>query len=313
MRYGSVLCGLVKSVEFLTLQIGGHSVRIMSPENVTNADFACRLCGKKELYLYYCLGNQDEFKYYRCPVCGLVNYDLAAGLDQEQYTELIDPNDDSAKRNHDKDDTWRFIENYLPDAGSYLDIGSGSGRLLCLAKRAGWSVKGLELSPEMAKHASESTGVEVRAMNFLDCEPRPDDQYDLVSLRHVIEHLPDSQLAMRKIKALLKPGGYALLEFPNVNSLNKRLKRLTVGSGLYRRRFKKSFVPGHCNEFCRASFEYLLEQTGFSLVRWETYSSNPVTNLIYNVIHVGNKARALIRVSEEGISRAEFTEETVGS
>ncbi len=282
----------------MTLLMRRHSVRSMSNKNVTTADFACRLCGKNDLSLYFCLGNRDEFKYYRCPNCGLVNYDLAAGIDQEQYTEFIDPNDDCAERNHDKDDTWRFIEKHMPVPGSYLDIGSGSGRLLCLAKRSGWSVKGLELSPEMAKHASESTGVEVRAMNFLECEPRPDDKYDLVSLRHVIEHLPDSQLAMKKIKLLLKPGGHALLEFPNVESANKRLKRWAVRSGLYNRKFKEGFVPGHCNEFCRASFEYLLEQTGFTLVRWETYSSTPITNLLYNAIHIGNKARALIRVSE---------------
>ena len=272
-----------------------NSVPVMASNVNNSAGFACRLCGKSELYLYYCLGNRDEFKFYRCPVCGLVNYDLAAGVDQEQYTELVDPNDDSAKRNHDKDDTWRFVQKHLPVPGDYLDIGSGSGRLLALAKRTGWSAKGLELSSAMAKHASESVGVEVRTANFLECEPRPDDQYDLVTLRHVLEHLPDSVGAMNKINALLKPDGYALLEFPNVDSANKRLKRIMVWMGLYKRKFKESFVPGHCNEFCRSSFEYLLAQTGFSLVRWETYSSKPLTNCLYNTIHVGNKARALIQ------------------
>jgi hypothetical protein len=36
--------------------------------------------------------------------------------------------------------------------------------------------------------------------------------------------------------------------------------------------------PGHVNEFCRKSFEYLLDKTGFELVVWRTYSNRPVAN-----------------------------------
>jgi SAM-dependent methyltransferase len=263
------------------------------------ASFSCRLCGGSSLYLYYTLGAHDQFRYYRCPSCKLVNYDLGGGLDQSQYTELVDPLDDTAPRNLDKDATWRFIERYVPAPGSFLDIGCGPGRLLYLAKRAGWTVRGLELSAAMAEFARERLDAEILVADFLDYRPRPEDRFDLVSLRHVLEHLRDPLFAMRKINGLVKPGGRAILEFPNIDAADKRLKRLLIEWGLHRRKYGEDFVTGHCNEFCRTSFEHLLAKTGFELVRWETYSHKPVTNFIYNRIHIGNKARALIRKEAE--------------
>ena len=49
-----------------------------------------------------------------------------------------------------------------------------------------------------------------------------------------------------------------------------KLKRLATRLGLYKRKFAADFVAGHCNEFCKTSFAYLAEQTGFAIVRWET-------------------------------------------
>lgn len=259
------------------------------------ADFACRLCGGNGLVLCYTLGREGEFRYYRCPTCKLVNYDLANGLDQEQYTEFIDPCDDSAPRNRDKDASWRFIERHLPVPRRFLDIGCGPGRMLYLAKRAGAAVTGLELSAEMAEHAHRRTGAVVVVADFLRYEPDPGERFDLVCLRHVLEHLPDSVLAMTKVNGLLEDGGHALLEFPNIDATDKRLKRFLVDRGLHKRRFKPGFHAGHCNEFCKESFSYLLAKTGFSLVCWETYSFKTVPNFILNRIHVGNKARTLVR------------------
>ena len=129
-----------------------------------SASFPCRLCGNSGLTPYYTLGPRGQFRYYRCPTCTLVNYDLSGGLDQRQYVELVDPRDDRAERNRDKDATWRFVEMHLPLPTRFLDIGCGSGRLLHLAKRSGSIVKGTA-----------------------------EDRYDLITLRHVLEHLPDSR------------------------------------------------------------------------------------------------------------------------
>lgn len=195
------------------------------------------------------------------------------------------------------DASFASIQSHIPDAKSLCDIGCGNGRVLYLAKQAGWRVFGIELTADVAARTAKHLGVDVVGANFLEFEPQAEqsEAYDVVCLRHVLEHLPDSKLAMQKIRSLLKPGGHALLEFPNIQAIDKRLKRLVVNAGLHRRRFDDGFLPGHCNEFSKRSFEYLLKETGFRLARWETYSKKPLANWIYNRLHIGNKVRAVIQ------------------
>ena len=265
-----------------------------------DANFPCRLCGGNDLSLYHVMGNDGQFRYFKCATCHLVNYDLATGLEQAHYEEPDkDPTDDKERWNLDKDQSFAFVGRYLSPPGRMLDIGCGNGRLMYVARRAGWDVKGLELSPVMAKLVRQRLGAAVVVANFLEVEPEAIDEakFDLICLRHVLEHLPNCLLAMRKIRGLLIRGGHVLIELPNVESISKKFKRLTTRLGIRKPVYADDMVIGHANEFCRASFEYLLGATGFELVRWETYSRKPLANLIYNNVHIGSNARALIRLA----------------
>lgn len=267
---------------------------------IVKADFPCRLCGGNDLSLYHVMGNDGQFRYFKCVRCRLVNYDLSMGLAQEHFDEPDkDPMDDSERWNLDKDQSFKFLDQYLSPPGRMLDIGCGNGRLMYLARRAGWDVKGLELSPVMAKLVRRRLGAAVVVADFLGVEPEAIDagKFDIICLRHVLEHLPNCLLAMRKIKALLVTRGYVLIELPNVESISKKLKRFMTRRGIRKPVYPKDMAIGHANEFSRASFDYLLGAAGFELVRWETYSRKPLSNLIYNHVHIGSNARALIRAA----------------
>lgn len=260
------------------------------------ASFPCRLCGGSDLRLFYTLGNDQQFHYFRCRSCGLANYDLSGGTEQGQYTKIVvDPRDDTNSRNHDNDAAVRFLRKHVPVPGRLLDVGCGNGRLLWMAKQAGWQVKGLELSAEMARYAASVVGCEVVGDDFLAVDPPPEDResFDVVSLRHVLEHLPDPLLAMEKISGLLRPGGYLLVEIPNIEGWSKRWVRFITRTGLHRRRFPPDLMPGHLCEYSRQSFTALMERTGFRLLRWETYTKKPVGNWLLARFPVGTKARAL--------------------
>jgi SAM-dependent methyltransferase len=266
--------------------------------SATKATFRCRLCSGDELYLYHTMGNDGRFRYFRCPRCALVNYDLATGLSQEHYDQPDkDPTDDREPWNLDKDRSFRFLSRYVRPPGRMLDIGCGNGRLMYLARRAGWDVKGLELSPVMAKVVRQRLGTAVVVADFLAVDAATIDagKFDLISLRHVLEHLPDCLLAMAKLKALLTLTGHVLIELPNVESISKRIKRFATKRGWRKPHYPDDLAIGHANEFCRKSFEFLLGKSGFELVRWETYSRKPAANFIYNRVHVGSNARALIK------------------
>jgi len=269
------------------------------------AAFPCRLCGSDGLALYYTLGSDRQFRYYKCPTCALVNYDLAGGLEQGQYTKkFVDPADDRQPRNHDNDQAFYFLARHVPVPGRLLDIGCGNGRLLLMAKRRGWRVKGLELSADMAAWAAERVGCEVLTDDFLKLEPVPEDReaFDVISLRHVLEHLPEPLLAMQKIGALLRPGGLLLVEMPNIEGWSKRWVRFSARHGLHQRRFPPGYAAGHACEYSRQSYAALLARSGFKLMRWETYSKKPLANWLLSRVPVGTKARALASKLQGGFS-----------
>jgi SAM-dependent methyltransferase len=259
----------------------------------------CRLCGSKKLHLYYTEGNDDQFRYYKCPDCKLVNYDMSTGLDQEKHMkDFIDPRNHKHKANIKQKQTYNFIKRYIAKPGKLLDIGCNNGSLLLLARGDGWKVVGIELFSSLADSIKKATGIDVKVCDFLEYEVGEDESYDLVILRHVLEHLPDPILAMNKIHALLESNGCALLEFPNTDSPDLEFKWFLRRKGIYRREFSPDYVPHHCNEFCKESFEFLLAKTGFRLVKWQTYSSNELLSGFYNVLKYGNKVRAVIRKSD---------------
>ena len=262
---------------------------------------ACRLCGSDDLVLWMRDGHNVDLDYYKCGNCTLWNYDLDCGLDQTQYTETyVSPEDTEHPFNQHMIVSWNFLRKRTGKPGSIMDIGCGSAGLLYLARKEGWQVRGMELTEKASRDIAADTGIDVIVANFLEYDNPENEKYDVVVLRHVLEHLPDSILAMNKIGNLLKDNGLALLEFPNTRSMSYIVKRIFKNRGMRNKKFSPDWRPGHSNEFCRESFEYLLSQTGFELVVWHTYSNKPLANAFYRVFKIASKARALVRKKPVG-------------
>jgi len=224
---------------------------------------------------------------------------MSTGLEQETVRkDFIDPRNNKHEINRRQEQTYNFIKRYITKPGKLLDIGCGNGGLLLFASRDGWDVCGMELFGFLADSIKKTTDIAVKACNFLEYEVAEDESYDLVVLRHVLEHLPDCTLAMNKVNSLLKSNGYAVLEFPNTDSLDSRSKWFLRRNGIFRKKFSPDYIPHHCNEFCKRSFEFLLAKTGFRIVIWQTYSSNELFSPLYNVFKFGSKARTIIRKTE---------------
>ena len=125
--------------------------------------------------------------------------------------------------------------------------------------------------------------------------PAENERYDAVLFTQVMEHLPDPLGALRKIRDLLKPGGVGVLEFPNIDAFDARLRRWLDRWHVHRHHYAPTYVPGHVQEFCRASFAFAAERAGLALEVWETYAINPVKYLLFRHVPIGNKARVLVR------------------
>ena len=145
---------------------------ILQTEAIKSSGLYCKngicKCDSQNLRLYYTEGNDDQFKYYKCLNCKLVNYDMSAGFDQEKHTKyFIDPRDNKHKTNTLQEQTYNFIKRYIAKPGKLLDVGCCNGRLLLIARKDGWEVGGIELFSFLADSIKKTTGIDVKVCNFL--------------------------------------------------------------------------------------------------------------------------------------------------
>jgi SAM-dependent methyltransferase len=101
----------------------------------------------------------------------------------------------------------------LPERAELLEIGTGTGGNLAMLSRHG-SLAAVELDEFARRHAAETSGVRVRPGYLPDAIPFDDGAFDLVCLFDVLEHVEDDRGALQRVRALLKPGGYAVVTVP---------------------------------------------------------------------------------------------------
>jgi SAM-dependent methyltransferase len=253
----------------------------------------CKLCGERDLELFYSQGDRDQFRFYRCRRCKLVLYDTRTGVNQAKYVmSQIDPAAPT-RQNRGHRQTYAFIRRHRAPPGRLLDLGCGDGIVLHLARQDGWEVHGVELFPEQVALVRATLGLEVETSDIEGFRGAPA-SWDVVLLTHVLEHLPDPVGALRRIRELLAPGGIGVLEFPNIDALDAKLRRGLRRWQLHRHRYRPDYVPGHVQEFCHASFAFAAEQAGLVLAHWETYAVNPLKYFLYRYVSLGNKARVVV-------------------
>jgi 2-polyprenyl-3-methyl-5-hydroxy-6-metoxy-1,4-benzoquinol methylase len=100
-------------------------------------------------------------------------------------------------------------------SGRALDVGTGFGDFLEHLRAAGqWTVEGTEVSDEAAAHAEETHAFRVHRGQVEDCG-LPPGQFDLVTMWHVLEHVPVPALTLDHVIGLLRPGGLLVIAVPN--------------------------------------------------------------------------------------------------
>ena len=95
-----------------------------------------------------------------------------------------------------------------------FEIGCSEGMLLSELARLGHLASGCEMNAEIVEEGAKKLGVDVMPAMFEDLD-LPAAHYDLVLSFHTIEHTRYPVDVLRKVNAVLKPGGAVLVEVPN--------------------------------------------------------------------------------------------------
>jgi 2-polyprenyl-3-methyl-5-hydroxy-6-metoxy-1,4-benzoquinol methylase len=147
------------------------------------------------------------------------------------------------------------IRRHLPQAApSLLDVGCGTGWTTRIYADQGFRVTGLEPSAHRARVARERYGLHI-IDDYLE-NLSFEEPYDVVVLRHVIEHFADPALTVRQVRNLLTGNGVLLITVPNIACLGRLLFETHWSWSL----------PYHCNFFSPRSLRALLNKEGFKLL-----------------------------------------------
>jgi 2-polyprenyl-3-methyl-5-hydroxy-6-metoxy-1,4-benzoquinol methylase len=135
--------------------------------------------------------------------------------------------------------------------GALLDIGAGTGEFLSVAKNNGWNVTGIEPSPK-AKAIAENKGV-----SFVpNLDSIPSQSFDVITMWHVLEHVPDLDHQINELKRIVKPNGTIIIAVPNFNSFDAK----------YYGKFWAAFdVPIHFWHFSKKAIQTLFIQHNLKL------------------------------------------------
>lgn len=134
-------------------------------------------------------------------------------------------------------------------------MGAGIGEYVANLADLGWDAQGVELASGAVETAA-SLGRLVRQGTIFSPFLEEEERFDLVTLWHVLEHLPDPVAALERARALLRPGGRLMLAVPNWQSA----LRPRVGSAWWALE-----VPRHLWHFEPDTLQAVLERAGFEV------------------------------------------------
>ncbi len=209
--------------------------------------------------------NRPESQYVcKCACCGLYWTYLPEEVDAEAlYSDEVYAVVDNRKSLFERvifseaRKVLRRAREICPTAENVLDFGSGKGQFLAVAKENAWNGLGIETAAERSNFARSKYQVEVLTEFYLGGMIQKGN-FDLITLNHVLEHLPHPMILMSELLGNnLASDGLAYIEVPRADSWQARI------SG---KNWMHWDIPKHLTHWTESGLEREFSKIGFHKV-----------------------------------------------
>ena len=159
----------------------------------------------------------------------------------------------------------RFIEEtqHSKNTDRLLDVGCATGDFVNWALQEGHNAEGIDSSEEAVRKGC-GRGLPLRVASIYDLD-KAEEQYDIITMWDVLEHLTRPREALERLYCILKPGGYLFLKTVSSTSLLDLIAQFLyrVSLGRIQSPMKHIYVPGHLYYFTQPTLSHLLDLAGW--------------------------------------------------
>ncbi|HXT84036.1 MAG TPA: class I SAM-dependent methyltransferase [Verrucomicrobiae bacterium] len=202
---------------------------ICSSDNISNYLKSSNQHGKKLLQI------KKKFNYYRCNNCD-VTFLSGIAIDKTYYQTYY-----SFPESENNVPKFKKIENKFAEYSNnfkkgiieqfvnnkkkidLLDIGCGTGNFIASLDKSKYNAVGIERDKTEYQIAKEKN-ITVYCSDILR-QNFEDRKFDVITLWHVVEHIPEPHKLLKKIRKLLKKDGIVILTTPNSDALGFKIAK----------------------------------------------------------------------------------------
>ncbi|NOQ91313.1 MAG: methyltransferase domain-containing protein [Flavobacteriaceae bacterium] len=215
---------------------------------VSNENFDLILDEKLDMLITSPQPKEDELSKYYESEAYISHTDASKSLFDKVYQTV---------KNYTIKQKIKLINSLNSENKTILDIGCGTGDFLEACKNNDWKITGVEPNEGARNLTIKKTEISIHT-NIEEILENDSNKFDVITMWHVLEHVPNLQEYITSLKNLLRPNGVLIIAVPNYKSYD----------AVYYGKFWAAYdVPRHLWHFSQKSINLLFKDFGLELVK----------------------------------------------
>jgi ubiquinone/menaquinone biosynthesis C-methylase UbiE len=219
-----------------------------------------------------------DYKVVQCKNCSAYFVSPPIDFSDEQWSRLYNSDyfteqSDWLLHRREQELMQRFttLEKFISGRRSikFLDIGTGEGKTLIEGTRRNWDVTGIDIVDNRISQAKDEKIRFIKG-KFVN-QDFPENNFDIIYMDSVLEHVLNPLEYMKKVHKILKPGGIVFIGVPNEDALFNDIRKIafTLTNKNVSEKIKPFDTPYHVIGFNEKSLNYLIRSLDFKLLQLE--------------------------------------------